>query len=179
MYQKIVVPLDGSKLAESVFPFVEELAKGCKTEEVVLVSVTERVAGQTAAPEIRELQQASPIADISRYPEAIGGTDRSKTMTKVPVAVGKKERQAERYLGRIARRLMARGLTVQAEVLVGNPAEEIVSFANAAGANLIVMASHGRSGPSRWAYGSVADKVFRASCVPILMVRAPGCFPGL
>jgi nucleotide-binding universal stress UspA family protein len=37
------------------------------------------------------------------------------------------------------------------------------------------MASHGRSGPSRWAHGSVAEKVFRSNCAPVLMVKAPGC----
>jgi nucleotide-binding universal stress UspA family protein len=45
MYKKIMVPLDGSKLAESVLPHVEAIAKGTKAEEVILVSVTERVLG--------------------------------------------------------------------------------------------------------------------------------------
>jgi nucleotide-binding universal stress UspA family protein len=71
--------------------------------------------------------------------------------------------------------LKAEGVKVQTEVLLGNPAEEITLFAKHRGVDLIVMSSHGRSGPSRWAYGSVADKVSRASSVPILMVRAPGC----
>jgi nucleotide-binding universal stress UspA family protein len=58
-------------------------------------------------------------------------------------------------------------------------AEEIAFYAKHPGCDIIVMASHGRSGPSRWAYGSVADRVLRASCVPVLMVRAPGCVPGI
>jgi len=48
MYKKILVPLDGSKLAECALPHVEELAKGCNPEEVILVSVTERVKGYRA-----------------------------------------------------------------------------------------------------------------------------------
>ncbi|OGO06013.1 MAG: hypothetical protein A2Y60_05020 [Chloroflexi bacterium RBG_13_54_9] len=68
---------------------------------------------------------------------------------------------------------------MRCQVLMGNPPEEIASYAEESGVDLIVMASHGRSGPSRWAYGSVAEKVFRSSCVPVMMVRAPGCFPGL
>lgn len=64
-------------------------------------------------------------------------------------------------------------------VLPHNPAEEITSFAEREGADLVLIASHGRSGLSRWAHGSVADRVFRATCVPVLMVRAPGCLPGI
>jgi len=45
--------------------------------------------------------------------------------------------------------------------------------------DLIVIATHGRSGVSRWVWGSVADRILRSACVPVLMVRAPGCFPGI
>ena len=152
-----MVPLDGSKLAECVLPHVEELAVGGMGEEVILVSVTERIQGYRA---------------VSDYSQPLGER-------LVPEAVGKKERPAQRYLSRVAKGLEARGIKVQTEVLLGNPAEEIAFYAENKGCDLIVMASHGRSGPSRWAHGSVADKVFRASCVPILMVRAPGCIAGI
>ena len=152
-----MVPLDGSKLAECVLPHVEELAVGGMGEKVILVSVTERIQGYRA---------------VSDYSQPLGER-------LVPEAVGKKERQAQRYLDRIAKGLEAKGIKVQTEVLLGNPAEELAFYAENKGCDLIVMASHGRSGPSRWAYGSVADKVFKASCVPILMVRAPGCIPGI
>lgn len=156
MYRRIVVPLDGSKLAECVLPHVESIAKGCGVEEVILVSVTERIAAR--AP-IEWPRTAWPA------PRDIGA---------VPVTVGKKQAQAERYLNRIAKRMEKKGLSVGTKVLLGNPAEEIIYFVEHDGADLIVMASHGRSGLSRWAYGSVADRVFRASKVPLLMVRAPG-----
>jgi len=157
MYKKILVPLDGSKLAECALPYVEELARGCGTEEVILVSVTERVPGYRAFED-----PSQPLGQ--RF---------------IPEAAGKKEKPAQRYLGRIAKAMKAQGIKVDTEVLLGDPAEEIVSYAKHPGCDIIVMSSHGRSGPSRWAYGSVADKVFRASCVPVLMVRAPGCIPGV
>lgn len=153
MFEKIIVPLDGSKLAECVLPYVKELAKGCSTQQITLVSVTEHIVAQTFAPEIGEIGQI-PIEPI-------------------PVAVGRKKKQAERYLHRIAKRLSAKDLNVQIEVLLGNPAEEITAFAKESGADLIAIASHGRSGISRWAFGSVTDKVFRASSVPVLMIKAP------
>jgi len=160
MYRKIIAPLDGSKLAECALPHLEELAKALKPEEIVLISVTERIAGRTRAPEMGELAHASSVAPV-------------------PVEVGKLQRQAERYLERIARRMESKGIKARTEVLLGSPAEEIVHYAEENAVDLIVMASHGRSGPSRWAFGSVADKVFRASCVPVLMIRAPGCVPSV
>ncbi|GAJ09142.1 unnamed protein product [marine sediment metagenome] len=163
MYQRIVVPLDGSKLAECVLPHAETVAKGCGTEEVILVTVTERIIASSGVTQLAQPPEMAPLLE---------------PVLKVPVTVGKKQRQGERYLNRIAKRLQKEGTKVRTEVLLGNPAEEIASFADHNGADLILMASHGRSGPSRWAYGSVTDKVFRATCVPVLMVRAPGCAPG-
>ena len=171
MYKKILVPLDGSKLAECALPHAEELAKGCGSAEVILVSVTERVQG------FRVLEGAGqPIAKPTG-----GWLESSQPLGErlVPEAFGKKEKQAQRYLDRIAKKLGAKGFNVTTEVLLWKPAEAIVGYAKQAGCDLIVMASHGRSGPSRWAYGSVADKVLRSSCIPVLMIRAPGCVAGI
>jgi nucleotide-binding universal stress UspA family protein len=74
--------------------------------------------------------------------------------------------------------LKEKGFKVKAESSLGKPAEEIVNYANKNKVDLIVMASHGRSGISRWAYGSVAEKVLRSSCVPVLLIKVPGCVTG-
>jgi nucleotide-binding universal stress UspA family protein len=153
MFRNILVPLDGSKLAECALPYAEEIAKCCNAERVVLVSVTERVEGYR------------PLDDPS---QPLG-------QRLMPEAVGKKAKPAEKYLDRIASALKANGVKVQTEVLLGDPAKEITLFAKHREVDLIVMSSHGRSGPSRLAFGSVADKVFRSTNVPVLMVRAPGC----
>jgi nucleotide-binding universal stress UspA family protein len=157
VYKKILVPLDGSKLAECALPYAEELAKGCGTEEVILISVTERVQGYRPVEE----------------------PDQPMGQRLIPEATGKKGMQAQRYLGRIAKAMEAKGIRIHTEVLLGNPAEEIAIYAKHPGCDIIVMSSHGRSGTSRWAHGSVADKVLRISSVPVLMVRAPGCASGI
>jgi nucleotide-binding universal stress UspA family protein len=171
MYKKILVPLDGSKLAECALPHAEELAKGCDTAEIILVSVTERVQGYRAD----EGSTESLVISGGGWGTAI----QSPPQRLVPEVFGKKEKQAERYLGRIAKKLESKGIKVHREVLLWPPAEAIASYAEQKGADIIVMSSHGRSGASRWAHGSVADKVLRSSCVPVLMVRAPGCVPGI
>jgi nucleotide-binding universal stress UspA family protein len=171
MYKKILVPLDGSKLAECALPHVEILAKGCDTEEVMLVSVTERVQVHRTF----ESPSQSVANSITGWWEP-NLPPRPRLLSE---AFGKKEKQAQRYLDRVAKKLAAKGLNVSTEVLLWKPAEAIIGYAKESGCDLIVMASHGRSGPSRWAYGSVADKVLRGTCIPVLMVRAPGCVPGI
>jgi len=186
MYDRIVVPLDGSKLAECVLPQVEKLAKG-GVKEVILVSVTERVAGYKPEeriepavghpPRITEPLTAIPYAQTITMvptPELTTIVPTPHSTSYVPVAVGKMEKQANRYLDRIATRLEKKKIKVRTQVLIGYPAEQIASYAKEAGADLILMASHGRSGIGRWALGSVADKVFRMSAVPVMMVKAPG-----
>jgi nucleotide-binding universal stress UspA family protein len=171
MYRRILVPLDGSKLAECALPHAEELAKGCDTAEIILVSVTERVQGYEAADGSAEpfvLSGGGWLGSIQPPPQRI-----------VPEAFGKKEEQAERYLDKIANELETRGIKARIEVLLGNPAEEIINFIERSDADVIVMSSHGRSGISRWTHGSVADRVFRGSRIPVLMVRAPGYTPGI
>ncbi len=178
MYKRILVPLDGSKLAECALPHALELAKGCDAEEVFLISVTEQVRGQTRAREAHERYRASDDSGLQRI-----GTETTVTFGKpgpeITVTFGKLERQALRYLGRIAKKLEAKGIKVCTEVLFWPPAEAITAYAEKNNINIIVMSSHGRSGPSRRAHGSVADKVLKISPVPVLMVRAPGCTPDI
>ena len=171
MYKRILVPLDGSKLAECALPHVEELVKGCDSEEVILVSVTERVQGYRAVEGSSEPTVGSGGGWM--------GSSQPLRQQLVPEAFGKKEKQAQRYLDRIAKEMSAKGIHVSTEVLLWKPAEAIVGYAKQLRCDLIVMASHGRSGPSRWAHGSVADKVLRGSCIPVLMIKAPGCVPSI
>jgi len=211
MYQKILVPLDGSKLAESALPYAETLATGCHAEELILVSVTERVVGRTNAPEMKELYQSSDRPDVSGAGGGMGlagrhliepdvwagtrmGAHLSGRMEKeiyyasdqfeisgedagrgVKLTFGKLEKQAEKYLAKIAEAEEAKGLMVRTEVLIGKPAEQIARYSEKEAVDTIVMSSHGRSGPSRLVWGSVTDQVLRSVCVPVVIVRAPGC----
>ncbi len=150
MYDKILVPLDGSKLAECVLPHVEALATAFKPKEVILISVTERITG---------------FRVMDDYSRPLGER-------LVPEAVGKEEEQAQKYLDKIAKTLETKGIKVRTEVLMGKPAEEIIIYTHKIDRGLIVMASHGRSGISRWTHGSVADRVFRATAIPIMMIQA-------
>jgi nucleotide-binding universal stress UspA family protein len=187
MYSKILVPLDGSKLAECVLEHVESIAPGCGTQEVILVSVTEKVkvpqkvrisgadtSGFGALPQ----SGASAMGQVPLTGALVGDLpDGGASWTRV---IGKMYSQADKYLDRIQRRLIKKGINARTEVLCSNNvAEAIVDYAEKTGVDLILMASHGRSGISRWASGSVAERVFRATCVPVLMVRAPGCKPGI
>ena len=162
MYQKIMVPLDGSELAECVLPHVESIAKGCSVPNVVFVRVVEPVYLPVAAA-----SDGGPVVS----------EDDAAAMRK-----GENERNraaAQEYLDGIIKRGKYDGAALKAEVIIGRPAHDLADYAEKNGVDLIVMATHGRSGVSRWVWGSVADRVLRAACVPVVMVRAPGCTPGI
>jgi len=154
MYKKIMVPLDGSKLAECAFPQVEAIASGCLSNMVVLVRVVEP----------REL------------PANLGTFINEKAWQKIE---SDRKAAAKEYLDRVSKELKFKNLQLQTRVLVGKIAESLADFTDKNEIDLIIMATHGRSGVSRWVLGSVAEKILHSSCVPILLVRAPGCVPGI
>ena len=83
-------------------------------------------------------------------------------------------RSLQAYLDEVAQRLMPVAAAVQTVVRAGRPAEEILAFVGEVEADLIAMSTHGRSGLSRWVFGSVADRVLRGATCPVLLVRAQG-----
>ncbi|MFA5309634.1 MAG: universal stress protein [Dehalococcoidales bacterium] len=181
MYKKVVVPLDGSQLAEIALPHLEEIAKGCSIAEILLVSVTEKVVGHLAqgqstseyAPEKNNTEEPMLL------PEYQTGVVYTNMITKRPlvqVTVGKMAKTASDYLCRIAQDLEQKGFTVTAHVLAGHPAEEIVNFVDDEKADIIVMASRGKSGFNRWDMGNIAEKVIRLSKVPVLLVKPASSF---
>jgi nucleotide-binding universal stress UspA family protein len=158
MYRKIMVPLDGSELAECVLPHVEAIADGCRIQDIVLARVVE------------PYEPIRGKAYYSLLPEE------HKEDWKW-VEEGKSA--AEKYLHEIAGRLRVGGRNVETKILVGRAAETLSDLASKGGIDLVVIATHGRSGVGRWLLGSTADRIMRSSCVPVLMVRAPGCVPGV
>lgn len=155
MYQKIMVPLDGSKLAECVLPQVEAIARGCQPKHVVFIRVVEPFY----LPEHVYAPLINPVD-----PEEVNTQNRTK---------------AQEYLDHIACSCKLDSSSAQAVVLIGKTADKLIDYAAKNKIDLIVIATHGRSGVSRWVWGSIAEKILRSTCIPILMVRAPGCIPGI
>jgi nucleotide-binding universal stress UspA family protein len=148
----MLVPLDGSKLAESVLPHVKALAKqrGAEVVNIVLLRVCEEpfITGD--------------------YPEASMNLTWEEHVRRIREHFTK---EAEQYLVGVQKQFVEAGLHVRSEVLMGKPADEIIDFAHKNHPNLVVMATHGYSGISRWEFGSVADKVLHGVSSPIFMVR--------
>ena len=145
MYEKIMVPLDGSELAECVLPHVEGFIKGCHVSNVVFV----RVVGPPAA---------FHYGEVSVSPEIYEETESARKFA------------AKDYLDQIKNRLKYEGTELHSEVLVGRVADSLADYTEKNDIDLILIATHGRSGVTRWVRGSVADKILRSSNVPVLMV---------
>lgn len=158
MYSKIMVPLDGSELAECVMPHVEAITTGCKITNVVFTRVVNPVQLPASVPARGEF---------------------SFTETERQQLYEQHKQAAEAYLKKMVASTRLEGVVFSYEVLEGKAAVALAHWAEKNEVDLIVIASHGRSGVSRWVMGSVAERVLRSACVPVLMVRAPGCFPGI
>ena len=86
---------------------------------------------------------------------------------------------AEAYLTQVADRIAEGGKGVQTKVILGRVADSLADYADQNHVDLILIATHGRSGVSRWVRGSVADRILRSARVPVMMVRAPGTKGGI
>ena len=142
MYKRMLVPLDGSKLSEVVFPYAKELA-GRLGLNVILLHVHDPEEVETVPLHRAYIEHKAEV--IRRQSE--------KVQTKVGIGE-------------------AGTVQVRGELAAGCPADEILRYAEENDVDLILMATHGRSGIRRWVMGSVADKVLRASRVPVWLVRA-------
>ncbi len=150
MYSRILAPLDGSELSEKSLEHVKELAARSSSLEVVLFMVLERVSYLMYASNA-SFNQDSIIESEKRI-----------------------QVHAQEYVDKLVNRLKKEGIYAQTVVVWGRPADEICNCAEKNNIDLIVMSTRGQSGVSRWAFGSVADKVIRSSTIPILIIPPHG-----
>ncbi len=143
MYKKILVPLDGSELAECALSHVTNLVKKDPASEVTLLNVVK----------VELLPQASGVIDINAI--------RAELFT-----------ESRKYLAGLESRLASEGITVKTESLEGTrPAETISDYAQKKGMDLIILATHGYTGLKKLMFGSVALSILHDSHIPILLIR--------
>ena len=143
MFQRILVPLDGSKLAEGVLPYAAALAKKLQAQ-ITLLSI------------VPHEELSSKDADQPDYMHDL--EEKSRTITTD-------------YLHDSETRLQGEGVRVDTVTKVGNAPGIIVSYAEEGEFDLIAMSIRGRSGITRWMMGSVADHVLQATSTPLLLIK--------
>jgi len=141
MYEKILVPLDGSKLSEQILPYARLIADKFNTP-VELLHVIDLEPPRSLSPEQETQRQSLITAEYAKSME---------------------------YLKEIAATFAEPG-AVNCAIEIDKPAEAIIDRAANLRA-LIAMSTHGRSGNNRWLLGSVADKVLHAATNPLLLLR--------
>jgi nucleotide-binding universal stress UspA family protein len=152
MKEKILVPLDGSKVGEAALPYVENLVSKFLPEPKVEVTLLQ------------------VLSSLSHYVVA------GEATARVPYTeqeIQQMEKTATAYLRKAGKSLKDKGAKTKVKVTVGQAAEEILKAAEELDVDFIAMSSHGRSGLSRWAFGSVTDRVVRGGSKPVLVVKAP------
>lgn len=138
MFDRILVPLDGSERAEAILTHIAPFLRAADAELVVLAVVEG--------------------ADAQRKPD-------------IALLDAARER-AERYVESVRERLAEAGLRATSSIRPGRPATQILAAAEEVEADLIALASHGYGGLERLFYGSTAERVLRASDVPVLLVKS-------
>ncbi len=144
MYKKVLVPLDGSALAECALPELKSLAQSGCIGEVLFVNVVE-----------------DPMRGAIEGMEALNLVEIENRLHD----------HARKYLADIQIKLNAENIKASSEVLRGRAAQSIVSYAKENGVDLIIIASHGYSGVKQWVFGSVALRVLHDAHVPVLLIR--------
>jgi nucleotide-binding universal stress UspA family protein len=151
MYQKILIPLDGSYFSEHALEHLDAISMD-NGPSVILLRVVEPTTALIA-----------------------GGSDALEMATE---AEKQTEADAHEYLAKIATGLKKKGMSIETVVTDGRPADEILNYATDNKVDLIIMSTHGRSGVSRWFFGSVAEKVIRHATVPVLISPPRGTRAG-
>jgi nucleotide-binding universal stress UspA family protein len=149
MFKRLLVPLDGSALAEIALPYAEELA-GKLGSEVILVNV-------------RAPNEDPDKPEHRVYISKIAAATEQHIKKSPALPPGEKVKVASAIIG--------------SPGLLTHPAEEIVDYAEKENISLIIMATHGRTGIKRWTLGSTANKVARAAKCPVLLIRASAAVP--
>jgi nucleotide-binding universal stress UspA family protein len=142
-HKRVLVALDGSTAGEAVLRFLMEIA-GPLNMTVMLLHVLEPIP--------------PPVAD--------------GTVVVVDDIEGRRL-EAEEYLAPISAALRSQGVDTSWATRRGRPADEILAAAQESGADIIAMATHGRTGVGRLLFGSVAEAVLRRAPVPVFMIREP------
>ena len=153
MYSCILVPLDGSKLAEKALAHAEGLAKSSGASVHLLMSMSRHYSGET------------PIG---------GGLESDQSVART-VELGRQLEEAEiqtaqQYLDHTATNLKNLGLETIVELTTGPAHEHVIDYAKQHGVDLIVMSTHGHGGLKRMLLGSTTDRVIRSGEVPVLVV---------
>jgi nucleotide-binding universal stress UspA family protein len=149
MYDKIAVPLDGSPLAECVIPHIEAIVRSPESE-VQLITIIE------------------PVEIPTRGRMALTEEDLKAIHAEM-------EKDARTYLDEMAQRLARAGIKARPVIMQGKPAESLVEYVHNNGIDLLIMATHGRSGLTKLFWGSIAEKVIRAVNVPVMLIKAGPC----
>ena len=152
MQEKVLVPLDGSKVGEAALPVIEKLIA-------------------KLSPEIKVEVTLFGAITLLRHWVVVGEASAPVSYTEEELRLIKQ--RITDYLEKAGETLRSKGIVVNTRVNTGNAAEEILKAAGEINADMIAMSTHGRSGLRRLAFGSTTDKVLRGASVPVLLVRAP------
>lgn len=174
MFKKVLVCLDGSKLAEQILPHVIESRSGNEGEVILLQVISDHIT--IPSPESTHVMTFS----INSKPDQIHTSDLGKTTTLEPKAnlqlreIEREQLEANIRLESLAQQLRSKGLRAKTITLPGEVGETILNYANNEKVSLIALTTHGNGGLKRGTLGRVAQYILNESVIPILAIKPKG-----
>lgn len=145
--RKILLALDGSRVAEYIIPYVENLARNMGSEVILFRTVEPITIPFETSYRYREEYEVSFLANA--------------------------EKEAETYLSGQENAIRDKGIKVRSALVRGKADQAILKYAEDKSVSLIALTTHGFSGIAKWAYGSVAARIIEGSSRPVLLMRPP------
>lgn len=166
MIKKILVPLDGSQLAERVLPYASDVAAALNAT-LILLKVVPSPPGRWGG--VFKAANAS-LSDV-QLPDTPEDLDKSLHPVSKESQMASLESEVKRELMPTVERLSEMGLNVELAVAFGRPASGILKFAQDEEVDLIAICTHGERGVTPYAFSGTTDRVARRACIPVLFVR--------
>jgi nucleotide-binding universal stress UspA family protein len=161
IYQRILVPLDGSERVAAALDHAATIANlaGARLSLIQVIP--------NAAMLVRETAVASPSIGLPTVDPYLSASQYESVEAALT-------QEAKATLESAAEKLRGDGITAETVLLKGAPADAILTFATENQTDLIVMSTHGRTGLARLVFGSVAESVLHRATCPVLLVRVAG-----
>ena len=174
MFQRTLVCLDGSKMAEEILPYATEHCSGFKSEVILLQVINAHIT--IPPPESTHVLTFG----LDSKPDQVHTSDLGKTTTLEPKAglqlkeIEREQGEAKVYLDGIAAKLRAQDLKVKTVTLQGDVSDSILNYARSSNISLIAITTHGKSGLKGSVMGRVAANILKEASIHVLLIKPSG-----
>jgi nucleotide-binding universal stress UspA family protein len=171
MFEKTLICLDGSNLAEQVIPYISKSCQGVQTEMILIQIITSNIT----IPPLQSIHVPPFIKKVEKEPAPVSDIGSSTNLEPEVDAqlseITREEFEAKRYLEEVAEPLRKSGMSIKTLALQGAVVRILLSYAVKNKVSLIALTTHGKGGLKRGLLGTVAQAILKDSNVPVMVIK--------